>query len=109
MADKNDVPLGWAYFARNLNANQVWDLWWIGVRPDLHGRGFGSALLVEVETRIKAGGGRCLVIETSSLPKLQKTRDFYKSHGYSVSGEVVDFYADGDNKISFVKRFMSVC
>ena len=27
-----DSPTGWVYFARNNNANQVWDLWWIGRR-----------------------------------------------------------------------------
>ena len=97
-------PTGWAYFARNAASNQVWDLWWIGVTPDRHGEGIGRALLTAVESHVLAAEGRLLIVETSSLPTLARARKFYMRSKYVACGEVPDFYADGDNKITFAKR-----
>lgn len=97
-------PMGWVYFSRNAMANQIWDLWWIGVDPLLHGQGIGDTLLRFVEAHVHSKGGRMLLIETSSLPKLDRTRRFYAKRGYTVCGQVPDFYADGDDKVIFAKR-----
>ena len=97
-------PAGWVYFSRNALANQIWDLWWIGVDPLRHGRGIGDELLRFVEAHLHSAGGRILLIETSSLPKLDRTRKFYAKRGYTACGQVPDFYADGDDKVIFAKR-----
>lgn len=97
-------PAGWVYFSRNAMANQIWDLWWIGVDPRRHGQGIGDKLLRFVEAQVHSKGGRRLLIETSSLPKLARTRKFYAERGYTVCGQVPDFYADGDDKVIFSKR-----
>lgn len=98
------VPAGWVYFSRNAMANQIWDLWWIGVAPLRQGQGIGDELLQFVEGHARAAGGRVLIIETSSLPKLERTRKFYAKRGYIACGQVPDFYADGDDKVIFAKR-----
>lgn len=85
-------------------ANQIWDLWWIGVAPQRHGQGIGDELLRFVEDQVRAARGRVLIIETSSLPKLERTRSFYMKRGYAFCGQVPDFYADGDDKVLFAKR-----
>jgi ribosomal protein S18 acetylase RimI-like enzyme len=97
-------PAGWVYFSRNAMANQIWDLWWIGVAPLRHGQGIGDELLRFVEAHVHSAGGRILLIETSSLPKLDRTRKFYAKRGYTACGQVPDFYADGDDKVIFAKR-----
>jgi len=97
-------PAGWVYFSRNAMANQIWDLWWIGVDPVRHGQGIGAELLRFVEAHVHSAGGRVLLIETSSLPKLERTRMFYAKRGYTACGQVPDFYADGDDKVIFAKR-----
>ena len=99
-----DSPTGWAYFARNNNGNQVWDLWWIGVDPAWQRQGVGATLLRFVETHVKSAGGRLLIIETSALPALVQTRRFYARQGYAECGVVPDYYADGDDRVTFVKR-----
>jgi GNAT superfamily N-acetyltransferase len=98
------APVGWAYFAINDKTNGVWDLWWIGVAPLRQGQGVGDTLLSAVEHHVRDAGGRLLLIETSSLPALARTRKFYAKRGYVPCGRVPDFYADGDDKVIFAKR-----
>lgn len=98
------IPEGWAYLAPTPKADGVWDLWWIGVDPPRQGRGIGGRLLTAVEDHARAAGGRLLVVETSSTPPLDPTRRFYAHRGYVECGRVPDFYADGDDKVVFVKR-----
>jgi len=57
-----------------------------------------------VEDHVQNARGRVLVIETSSVPKLERTRKFYAKRGYSACGQVPDFYADGEDKVIFAKR-----
>lgn len=100
---RQGAPAGWVYFSSNPKASGVWDLWWIGVAPARHGSGVGSALLTFVEDQARAQGGRLLVIETSALPPLAATRDFYRRRGYRECGCVPDFYAPGDGKVTFAR------
>ncbi len=97
-------PTGWAYFSPDAAANGVWELWWIGVAPDHQGRGTGDALLASVEGDVRTAGGRLLLIATSALPRLERSRRFYAQRGYAECGRVPDFYADGDAKVIFAKR-----
>ena len=97
-------PAGWAYFAPAAKADQVWDLWWIGVAPTRQGEGIGGELLRFVEAHVRAVGGRLLLIETSSLPTFDPIRRFYAKRGYVECGRVPDFYAEGDDKMIYAKR-----
>ncbi len=103
-AGRDSVPKGWVYFAPDATADGVWELWWIGVAPNHHGQGIGDELLRHVEAYVRAERGRLLLIETSSLPKLERTRRFYVNRSYVACGQVPDFYGEGDAKIIFVKR-----
>lgn len=104
VASAASAPEGWVYFAPDVYAEQVWDLWWIGVTPAAHGRGIGAALLESVEAAVTAARGRLLVIETSALDPLIRARAFYRRHGYDECGRIPDFYAAGDDKVIFAKR-----
>ena len=56
------------------------------------------------EEDIRKRQGRVLFIETSSLPHYEPTRRFYLKHGYEVTGQLRDYYADGDDMVVFRKR-----
>ncbi|HEU4405874.1 MAG TPA: GNAT family N-acetyltransferase [Polyangiaceae bacterium] len=99
-----EPPAGWVYFSPEAKADGVWELWWIGVAPTRQGRGVGDELLRFVEGRVGEAGGRILLISTSSLPLLERTRRFYAKRGYAECGRIPDFYADGDGKVIFAKR-----
>ena len=85
-------------------SNRTWDLWMIAVAPERQGQGIGGELLRFVEAHARAGGGQLLIIETSSLPKYDGTRAFYRKYGYKEVGRIPDFYADGDSKAIYMKR-----
>jgi GNAT superfamily N-acetyltransferase len=97
--------LGFAYYGPVALAIGTWQLWWIAVRKDLHGKGIGGRLLEFVENDIRERQrGRLLFIETGSLPHYDPTRRFYLRHGYEQHALLKDFYAVGDSMVVFRKE-----
>jgi len=80
------------------------DLYWIAVDPDKQGKGYGSAILDETETRVVDAGGKRLYAETSSKDLYAPTRAFYERNGFFLEGRLADYYAPGDDKMLYVKR-----
>lgn len=97
-------PTGFVYYAPTAMTDRTWELWWIAVAADRHGRGLGGRLLAFVEAEVRAADARLLLIETSSTPAYHPTRQFYLKRGYTEAAVVPDFYADGDGKVIFSKR-----
>jgi ribosomal protein S18 acetylase RimI-like enzyme len=83
----------------------TYDLYWIATHPSAHGLGFGRALMRHVEERVDGETGRLLVIETSSKESYGNTVGFYRRLGYEEASRIREFYAPGDDKLVFVKRF----
>ena len=81
----------------------IWNLLFIAVRPDLQGRGRGSALLRHIEQALRERGARLLLIETSGLGTFERTRAFYRKHGYDEEARIRDYYRPGDDKVVFRK------
>jgi ribosomal protein S18 acetylase RimI-like enzyme len=104
--EKDGQVIGFAYYAPTAMTDRTWDLYWIAVSKQTHARGIGSALLKFVEEDIRREGGRQLFIETSSLPHYELTRRFYLKHGYEKACVQPDYYADGDDRVMFRKRFL---
>ncbi|HEY3787759.1 MAG TPA: GNAT family N-acetyltransferase, partial [Urbifossiella sp.] len=70
------------------------------------GRGLGRQLLEFVEADIRARGGRLLLIETSSMPRYEPTREFYRKRGYGIAAQIPDYYTDGDGLVIYSKRLI---
>lgn len=102
------ILVGYACWGPTPATDRTWDLYWIAVDPVLHGAGIGTILLGEVERRLVGQHARMLVVETSSRSDYTATRAFYGRRGYAVAASVRDFYAPGDDRIIFVKRFHSL-
>lgn len=101
--DDDGAARGVTFCVEELLTDRVWNLLFIGVRQDQQHAGIGSALLAEVESRLRDRDQRMLVIETTNGPDFEGTRAFYRKHGYSEEGTVRDFYASGAHKITFRK------
>jgi ribosomal protein S18 acetylase RimI-like enzyme len=97
--------VGYACYGPTPGTDRVHDLYWIAVDAAAHGAGIGTAILTEVERRLQRRHARMLVAETSSRSDYAATRDFYGRRGYAESARVRDFYAPGDDRIIFTKRF----
>jgi ribosomal protein S18 acetylase RimI-like enzyme len=95
---------GFAYYAPAAMTDRTWYLYWIAVGKHIHARGIGTKLLHYVEEDIQRHGGRLLLIETSSLPRYELTRRFYKKHQYEQACVLEGYYADGDDMVVFRKR-----
>ena len=102
--EQDGQVIGFAYYAPAAMTDRTWYLYWIAVSSELQAKGIGSALLRHAEAAIRAGQGRLLLIETSSLPHYEPTRRFYLKHGYEQACVLNDFYADGDHLVVFRKR-----
>jgi len=81
-----------------------YDLYWIATRNDQRGTGVGRIVLAEVEKSILALGGKAIYVETSGMAKYEPTRAFYLKNGYPEKARFEDFYAEGDDKVVYVKK-----
>lgn len=81
----------------------TFDMYWIAVKPSVHGKGVGGKLNEHAEQLIRSHRGRLIVVETSSQPKYEKTRKFYSTHGYIQLSRIRDYYRVGDDLVVFGK------
>jgi ribosomal protein S18 acetylase RimI-like enzyme len=93
------------YGHRPLTAGS-YDLYWIAVDPNVQNLGIGKALLGFVERTVAEHKGRMVIIETSSQPKYEPTRQFYLRNGYELEARVRGFYKPGDDRLIFVKTLI---
>lgn len=100
--DDNDIK-GYYCIGRRALTDGVYDLFWIVVQKDEQKKGIGKQLLLHAEQYVKDRNGRWLLIETSSKPNYNNTRNFYMRNFYTKITEVKDFYKLGDNLIVFGK------
>ena len=100
------VLVGYACWGPAPATDRTWDLYWIAVDTSLQGAGIGTILLGEVERRLSRQPARMLIAETSSRAEYGATHRFYARQGYAEAARVRDYYAPGDDRIFFVKRFL---
>lgn len=108
--DALDQPRGYVCYGPTPLTAGTYDLYWIAVDPACHGRGVGSLLMEYVERQVSdttssAERARLLIIETSSLPRYESARRLYSRHHYREVARIPDFYADGDDRVIYAKRF----
>lgn len=96
---------GYACFGPTPGTDRTYDLYWIAVHPDAQGSGAGTQLLSAVERTLGGRAARLLVVETSSRERYAPTRRFYERRGYAAAARIRDFYAPGDDRVIFTKRF----
>jgi ribosomal protein S18 acetylase RimI-like enzyme len=82
----------------------TFDLYWIAVNPDYHGKGVGYQLLNDCEQTVRSMNGTLIVVETSSLPKYAATRKFYLRNNYLETARIRDYYGQGDDLMIYTKH-----
>jgi ribosomal protein S18 acetylase RimI-like enzyme len=103
-ADEEDFPIGYACFGPTPLTEGTFDLYWIAVDPACAGQGVGTRLLMAVEGEIRTQKGRLLVIETSSGRPYTLTRQFYLKNGYQLAETIPDFFREGEDRVTYVKK-----
>lgn len=94
---------GAAYFVPEELADGVWNLLMIAIDPARHGGGVGTRLMAFVEGALVAEGHRMLLVETSGADAFARTRAFYDRMGYEREAVIRDYWAPGEDKVTFRK------
>lgn len=103
-AEAGGVTVGFSCFGPITVTDRRFDLYWIAIDPASQGQGLGAALLAETERRVREAGGLHLVVETSSRPLYEPTRQFYLRRGYPEVARVPNYYSDGDDRVIYMKK-----
>jgi ribosomal protein S18 acetylase RimI-like enzyme len=104
VAEVDSTVQGYICYGPTPLTEATWDVYWMAVAREKQGQGIGSALMKSAEKEIMKGQGRLSIIETSSTPAYEKTRNFHLSQGYEIVARIPDFYAPGDDKLILQKR-----
>lgn len=102
-ADVDGKTAGYSCYGPIACTKHSYDLFWIAVSDECRGQKVGTELLKLTEDKIKELGGKRIYVETSSIPKYESTRSFYKNRGYIEEAVIKDFYGDDDSKFIYVK------
>jgi GNAT superfamily N-acetyltransferase len=102
--DQKDV-VGYMTWGPTPLAEDAYDLYWMAVSPAEQGKGRGKALVRWLEDEVRKRNGRMVVIETSSQPRYDATRQFYINLDYREVARVPDFYKPGDDRVIYAKYF----
>ena len=97
--------VGFACYGETPMASGVFDLYWIATDPAARRDGVARDLMRALEERLAQRGARMLVAETSSTPAYEKARAFYERMGFREESRIKDFYARGDDRVTYCKRF----
>ncbi len=95
--------LGAAYLSPEPSPG-VWNLLFLGVLPEARRQGVARAVIAEVERRLRATGGRMLLIDTSTEPPIEAARALYAALGYQRVGLIADYWGPADGKLVFCQR-----
>lgn len=100
---RGERPAGWVAFGPTPCTSGTWDLYWIAVSPDEQGTGVGAALMAHAERMIAESSGRLVIVETAGREIYEPTRRFYLKLAYAEASRLKDFYAPGDDKVTYTK------
>jgi ribosomal protein S18 acetylase RimI-like enzyme len=98
------VAIGLCYARAEEFTDGTWNMLALAVLPEYQGNGIGADLVSALESGLVAEGVRILLVDTSGTDTFARTRAFYQNNGYEVEARIRDFWADGDDKITFRKR-----
>jgi ribosomal protein S18 acetylase RimI-like enzyme len=101
--DEHENVVGYYCVGPTPMTQSTFDLYWIAVHPQYHGKQFGTQLLQHCEALVKSMDGSLVLAETSSQPKYQPTRNFYLRNQYTESARIKDYYMPGDDLVIYTK------
>lgn len=85
-------------------ADRVWNMLALGVLPRCQGQGVGGRIVHQLEADLRAMGQRMLIVDTSGTEAFSRARTFYEQLGYDRAACILDYWSDGDDKVTYRKR-----
>lgn len=81
----------------------TWNMLALAILPELQGNGLGKALVRAAEDHLRSNNQRILIVDTSGTDEFSGARDFYAQIGFTEEARIRDFWAPGDDKVTFRK------
>jgi ribosomal protein S18 acetylase RimI-like enzyme len=103
-ATEGDQPIAIGYCAPEMLTVGTFNLYAIGVRADIQGKGIGRQMMAFIENKLKGLGHRLLIVDTSGTDDFRKTRKFYEDLQYTKEAVIRDFWDEGDDKVTYWKK-----
>lgn len=100
---QGERPVGFGFAQAEPMTDGTWNLRAICTAPELHGQGAGSALLASIEDALRDARARLIMIDTTQTEDQARARRFYAARGYTHVATIPDFFAVGEDKVSFIK------
>lgn len=102
LAHKKPISIG--FCAPEKLTEGTYNLYAIGVRSDMQGKGIGREMMNYIERHLKQNGHRILIVETSGTDDFRLTRKFYENLNYTKEAVIRDFWKEGDDKVIYWKK-----
>ena len=103
-AVEKDVPISIGFCAPEQFTHGTYNLYAIGVKNSLQGKGIGKMMMEYLENELKEKNHRILIVETSGIDDFELTRRFYEKLDYTKEATIRDFWSDGDDKVIYWKK-----
>ena len=100
----NGAAVGLGLTAPDPMTDGTWTMRALPVRPEVQGQGLGATLVTASEDRLRSLGARLQLLDTSGTDAFTATRAFYVAQGYEREARIRNFWAGGDDKVTFRKR-----
>lgn len=100
------APVGLCYSEPERMADAVWNMRALAILPAVQGNGLGGQLVSHMERVLTATGQRLLIVDTSGTEDFALTRSFYQKAGYEEEARIRDYWAVGDDKVTFCKLLL---
>lgn len=97
------VAVGLCFAEHEKLTDRTWNMLTLVVLPDLQGKNVGTALVQAMEDHLRSKGQRILVVDTSGKDEFALTRKFYAKNYYEEEARIRDFWAKGDDKVTYRK------
>lgn len=104
--EERDEVRGYLCYGPAPMTQGTFDLYWIVVDPDFQNRGVGSKLLRFLEDQVREAKGRMILVDTASIPSYAPAQRLYLRHGFREVARIADYYAEGNDRITFCKRLI---
>ncbi len=101
---ENHLPVSIGFCAPEKMAEGTYNLYAIGVHASKQGQGIGKKMMQYIEDMLIAKNQRVLIVDTSGTETFTPTRKFYEDIGYTKEAVIRDFWAEGDDKVTYYKK-----